>query len=97
MRTTRSISIGPGEAVRFDREEFQRGWNRGEERVRTLAIGAQLEYGQQTKLHHCQPCEEETEAQLTCAEDEAATIARCVVCGAETGRWYKGSMEGEVP
>ena len=92
-----TIEIGPGEAVRFDREEFQRGWNRGDERVRALAIGAPLEYGQQMKLRYCQACEEETAAQLTRAEDEAAVIARCVVCGSETGRWYEGSMEGEVP
>ncbi|MEF8802132.1 MAG: cupin domain-containing protein [Halolamina sp.] len=40
-----AVTVGPREAVRFDRTEFQRGRNRGDERVGTLAFGAPLEYG----------------------------------------------------
>lgn len=92
------VEVGPNEIVRFDREEFQRGWNRGEEPVRALAIGAPLAYGAQLKLRYCPECDAETDTDLSAAADEDdAVVARCVECGTETGRWYRGSMDGEVP
>ena len=91
------VEIGSGEAVRFDREEFQRGWNRGDERLVALALGAPLDYGKQVKLRYCPDCDEETDNELAGADDEEAVVARCKQCGAETGRWYRGSMDGEVP
>ena len=91
------VEVGPKEAVRFDRGEFQRGWNRGEERVVALAMGAPLEYGAQVKLRRCESCGEETDTDLTRADDEEAVVAVCKECGAETGRWYEGSTDGEVP
>ena len=91
------VEVGPREVVRFDRGEFQRGWNRGDEPVRALAIGAPLAYGTQSKLRYCAECDAETDADLSGAADEEAVVAQCVECGAETGRWYRGSMEGEVP
>jgi len=91
------VDVGPGEAVRFDRREFQRGWNRGDESVVALALGAPLEYGDGTMLRYCENCGERTEAGVERAEDEEALYGVCEVCGAETGRWYRGSMEGEVP
>ncbi|MDV7348774.1 cupin domain-containing protein [Halorubrum distributum] len=91
------VEVGPDEAVRFDRGEFQRGWNRGDESVRALAIGAPLEYGQQETRRYCAECDAETDADLSAAPDADAVIARCVECGTETGRWYRGSMDGEVP
>lgn len=91
------VEVGPREVVRFDRGEFQRGWNRGDEPVRALAIGAPLAYGTQPKLRYCAECDAETDADLSGAADEEAVVAQCVECGAETGRWYRGSMEGEVP
>jgi uncharacterized cupin superfamily protein len=91
------VEVGPNEAIRFDREEFQRGWNRGDERVVALALGAPLEYGTQVKLRYCPNCGEETDNELDRPEDEEAVVARCTECGTETGRWYRGSMEGEVP
>lgn len=91
------VEVGPNEAVRFDREEFQRGWNRGEERVVALALGAPLEYGTQVKLRFCPACDEETDTDLARADDEEAVVAVCKECGTETGRWYRGSMAGEVP
>jgi len=91
------VDVSAGEIIRFDRGEFQRGWNRGGERVRALALGAPLAYGEQPKLRHCAGCGEETESELVAAEDEPAVVAHCSVCGAETGRWYRGSMDGEVP
>ncbi|GAA0553056.1 cupin domain-containing protein [Halorubrum ejinorense] len=92
------VDVGPNEAVRFDRGEFQRGWNRGDEPVRALAIGAPLEYGNQVKLRYCAACDAETDAELTATSGaEDAVVANCVECGAETGRWVRGSMGGEVP
>jgi len=91
------VEVGPREAVRFGRGEFQRGWNRGDERVVALALGAPLDYGEQPKLRDCGACGEVTESELARADDEEAVVARCAVCGAETGRWYRGSMDGEVP
>jgi uncharacterized cupin superfamily protein len=92
-----SVAVGPDEAIRFGREEFQRGWNRGDERVVALALGAPLEYGEQVKRRDCPACETETDNELDRADDEDAVIAVCKVCGTETGRWYRGSMPGEVP
>jgi hypothetical protein len=83
--------------IRFEREEFQRGWNRGEERVRALALGAPLEYGGQPKLRYCSDCDGETDTNLKGADDGSAVVAHCQECGTETGRWYRGSMDGDVP
>ncbi|VTT86348.1 hypothetical protein DM2_2386 [Halorubrum sp. DM2] len=100
------VEVGPNEIVRFGRNEFQRGWNRGDEPVRALAIGAPLEYGTQIKLRYCPDCDAETEADLRTVPDvdregdedgQDAIVAECVECGVKTGRWYEGSMDGEVP
>ncbi|QAU11546.1 cupin domain-containing protein [Halorubrum sp. BOL3-1] len=98
------VEVGENEVVRFGRDEFQRGWNRGDEPVRALAIGAPLEYGTQAKLRYCPACDTETESELRAVPDgdgdengRDAVVAECVECGAETGRWYEGSTDGEVP
>ena len=94
-----SIAVGSGEAIRFDRGEFQRGWNRGEERVVALALGAPLDYGKQVKLRDCPECGEATDNRLerVDVDGEEAVVAECTECGSETGRWYEGSMDGTVP
>ena len=92
------VEVGENEIVRFGRDEFQRGWNRGDDPVRALALGAPLEYGAQPKRRYCDECDAETGASLRAAPDEDdAVVAECVDCGTETGRWYRGSMDGEVP
>jgi uncharacterized cupin superfamily protein len=93
------VEVGPAEAIRFGREEFQRGWNRGEERVVALALGAPLEYGEQVKLRDCPTCGEPTDNRLerVDGDGEEIVVAYCRECGTETGRWYRGSMDGEVP
>jgi mannose-6-phosphate isomerase-like protein (cupin superfamily) len=91
------VTVDAGEVVRFDRGEFQRGWNQGDERVRALALGAPLEYGEQRKLRYCSGCEAETDCELRQTEGGSAVVARCRQCGTETGRWYEGSMPGDVP
>jgi len=91
------VTVEAGEVIRFDRGEFQRGWNRGDERVVALALGAPLDYGDQPKLRRCPGCEVETHSRLERTDDDEAVVAYCERCGAETGRWYRGSMDGEVP
>lgn len=102
------VDVGAGELIRFDRREFQRGWNRGEDRVTALAFGAPLDYGEQIKLRYCSTCNSETDNRLervseqttsgeSSGESRAAVVAYCTECDTETGRWYRGSMAGEVP
>lgn len=94
-----SVEVAAGELIRFGRGEFQRGWNRGNERVRALALGAPLEYGRQIKLRFCDPCGEETDSGLERKQEngEPIVVSYCRECGEENGRWYRGSMAGEVP
>ncbi|MFC7071692.1 cupin domain-containing protein [Halovenus rubra] len=92
-----SVEVAAGEVIRFDREEFQRGWNRSGELVRALALGAPLEYGEQVTLRHCSDCGERTDSQLEGGEDGESVVAYCTNCQKETGRWYRGSMDGTVP
>lgn len=92
------VEVGPKELIRFGRNEFQRGWNRDEELVTALALGAPLDYGDMTKLRYCEHCEQQYHNDLESADDEPDTVvALCSNCGAETGRWHRGSMPGEVP
>lgn len=93
------VTVDAGEIVRFGRDEFQRGWNHGDERVVALALGAPLEYGTQVKLRYCEPCGEQTDTRLEREDEdgEPVTVAYCAACDAENGRWYRGSMPGEVP
>ena len=93
------VAVGPGEFIRFGPGEFQRGWNRDDERVVALALGAPLEYGTIVKLRQCDSCGERTDSRLEREEEagDSAIVAYCKECDAETGRWYRGSMEGTVP
>jgi uncharacterized cupin superfamily protein len=91
------VEVAAGEIVRFDRGEFQRGWNRSDDVVRALAIGAPLDYGRQVKLRYCETCDEQTDNRLERVEDDEAVVARCTECGSVTGRWVRGSMSGTVP
>ncbi|WP_135665612.1 cupin domain-containing protein [Halorhabdus rudnickae] len=91
------IVVEEGELIRFDRGEFQRGWNRGDDRVRALALGAPLAYGEQRKLRYCSNCDEQTHNRLASENGDTTIVAYCTNCGGQTGEWYEGSMQGEVP
>lgn len=97
------IEVASGEIIRVDRGEFQRGWNYGDDRVVALALGAPLDYGEMVKLRDCEACGEPTHTRLERREEsggdtgEPVVVGLCSECGAETGRWYRGSMEGRVP
>jgi len=49
------------------------------------------------KLRDCPECGERGDADLSFDEEDEAVVATCPRCGAETGRWYRGSMDGTVP
>lgn len=91
------VTVEAGEIIRFDRGEFQRGWNHSDGIVSALALGAPLEYGEQRKLRYCPECDAETDTTLERMEDDEAVVGRCQQCGTETGRWFRGSMDGKVP
>ncbi|WP_134671594.1 cupin domain-containing protein [Halorussus marinus] len=95
------IAVEAGEIVRFPPGELQRGWNRGDERVVALALGAPLSYGEQTTLRECPECGERTDHDLTrragASSSDEAVVAICAACGTETGEWTRGSTPGEVP
>lgn len=51
-----TLDVGAGEAVRFDPGEYQTGENRGEGRVRGIAIGAPREQGETRSAVECREC-----------------------------------------
>ncbi|MDZ7702252.1 MAG: cupin domain-containing protein [Halobacteriales archaeon] len=79
------VEVGAGEVVRFPPGEYQRGTNRGGERVVALALGAPLEYGEMDKTRDCPDCGAFTSQ--TFGMDGEEYVASCTVCGTETGRW----------
>jgi len=84
------VEVGPNEAIRFGTDEFQRGWNRGDKRIRALALGAPLAYGEQPKFADCPHCEDRQRVDIDSPDDEAAAVTVCRACGGEVGRWVQG-------
>lgn len=91
------VAVGPGEAIRFAPGEFQRGVNRGDERVRALAIGAPGDAGHAEKLRDCDTCGEPTTQALELTADGEAIVTRCEPCGTITGRFVHGEVEVREP
>jgi uncharacterized cupin superfamily protein len=95
-----TVEVGPNEAIRVPPGEFQRGWNKTDEdgdgeRVRAIALGAPLEYGDQPKYADCDDCGEETRVEIERADDDDdAVVTICQECGSEVGRWVRGD-DGE--
>ncbi|MFC4356999.1 cupin domain-containing protein [Halobium salinum] len=81
------VEVGPGELVSFAPGEFQRGVNRGEERVHALAIGAPQETGGSVVIRECPTCGEGTEQSIALTDQQDAVVAVCEECGTETGRF----------
>lgn len=89
------VEVAAGEAIRIPPGEFQRGWNYGDQRVRALALGAPLEYGDQPKYADCPDCGSRTRQSLGRPDDDPeAVVTTCEECGTETGRWVRGE-DGE--
>jgi uncharacterized cupin superfamily protein len=81
------VEVGSGEAIRFDAGDLQRGWNRGDDRVKALAMGAPPDGGELTLLCECENCGERTDHVIERAEDGDALVTVCEDCGAETARY----------
>lgn len=93
------VQVSAGELIRFAPGELQRGWNRGENRVIALGIGAPLKYGDGIKLLTCETCGDRTEHRFEREEGDEGPVrvGYCELCDTESGRWYAGSMPGDVP
>lgn len=87
------VAVGPDEAIRFAPGEFQRGVNRGDERVSALAIGAPRDTDEAEKLRRCPDCRERTLQTIELAADGDAIITRCLDCDAVTGRFVHGEVD----
>jgi uncharacterized cupin superfamily protein len=91
---TARVEVEGGEVVRFPPGERQRGWNRSDERLRALAIGAPLTYGDQPKTAVCPACGEAPVSIGRPDDDREAVVTTCDDCGREVGRWVRGD-DGE--
>ena len=81
------VEVVAGELVRFGPGEYQRGTNRGDERVVALAMGAPQEAGETEILRECEDCGERTPQTLELTEGKDAILTICEECGGETGRF----------
>lgn len=81
------VTVEAGELARFGPGEYQRGVNRGDERVVAVALGAPQDAGGTEILRECADCGGETPQSLELADDRSAVVAHCEECGAETGRF----------
>lgn len=81
------IDVGPDELVRFAPGEYQRGVNRGDERVVALALGAPQDAGATEIIRDCDVCDGEMPQELELTDDQDAILARCTECGEVTGRF----------
>jgi mannose-6-phosphate isomerase-like protein (cupin superfamily) len=87
------VEVGADEAVRFGPGEFQRGVNRGDERVRAVAIGAPQETGGTEMRRDCDGCGERTVQRIEWADDREALVTRCEDCDGVTGRFVHGEVD----
>jgi len=83
---TGDVSVSPGEAIRFAPGEFQQGFNRGNERVVALALGAPADAGTSEVRRDCPGCGERTEVRIERGED-GTLHTRCVECETVTDRF----------
>lgn len=87
------VDVAAGEAVRVAPGEFQRGWNRGDERVVAFALGAPLIREENRRLVDCPDCGERTHNDIERPDGRTARTV-CTECGAETARYEIGD-DGE--
>lgn len=89
------VAIGAGEAVRFAPGEYQRGVNRGEDRVRALALGAPKDGEASDILRTCSSCGERTSQTIEASDDRESLVSRCAECGGLTARFVHGEVSLE--
>ena len=81
------IPVEEGEVIRFAPGEYQRGINRGSDRVEAIALGAPQETGESEIFRHCETCEKPTPQGIEWTEDRNAKRTRCTECDEITGRF----------
>ncbi|MWG36058.1 cupin domain-containing protein [Halomarina oriensis] len=79
------VVVDTNEAIRFAPGDWQQGWNRGDERLVVLALGAPREEGEVDLRRDCPDCGERTEA--VPEHTEHVAVFTCGECGVETGRF----------
>ncbi|MFC6961172.1 cupin domain-containing protein [Halocatena marina] len=79
------VVVGTNETIRFEAGEWQQGFNRGDERVVALAIGAPFDAGETEVQRECSACGKQTPQRIESADDVLVTI--CESCETETGRF----------
>ena len=79
--------VSAGEAVRFVPGEWQRGTNRGDERVVALALGAPAESSAVEIRRDCPDCGGRTPAEVARADDGEGLVTVCEDCEAVTGEF----------
>lgn len=80
------VEVGADEAIYFAPGEWQQGWNRTDDRVVAIALGAPQVSGADIE-RDCENCGERTRQDLVPAEDRDALLTTCVDCGAVTGEF----------
>jgi uncharacterized cupin superfamily protein len=81
------VEVGAGDAIYFAPGEWQQGWNRTDDRVIALALGAPQEMGETDIERECADCGERTRQEIVPTEERDALLTKCVDCGAVTGRF----------
>ncbi|WP_232688470.1 cupin domain-containing protein [Halobacterium zhouii] len=79
--------VAAGELVCFGPGEFQRGFNRGDERAAVLAIGAPRDGGEVELKRACPDCGKRTPHRIEWENGDA--VPTCRSCRAETGRYSR--------
>jgi len=80
-----AVAVHEGEMIRFAPGEWQLGHNRGDKRVRALAIGAPQE--SETDLRReCPDCGTTRRLSFAVTDDGEALAAYCETCGTEVVR-----------
>lgn len=81
------VDVGEDEVIRFAPGEYQQGTNRGDDRVKAIALGAPQKIGKSEILRYCENCEERTSQTLEWVQDGKEKQIHCDECGATTGRY----------
>ena len=76
---TETVEVGPDEAVRFARGEFQQGRNETDERVVALALGAPDESTDVRVPEACRECDSDV---LSVVVTDEGMLLKCPDCGA---------------
>ena len=80
------VTVGAGEAIRFEPGEWQLGRNETDDRVVAIALGAPADTEDIDVLVECPDCGDRRPVRIEPTEDRDALVAICEDCGAETVR-----------